>query len=516
MLGSARGSVVLMIGQVVSVIISAVTLIWLANVLGSAAFGLYTVALLPVSIALLFQDLGMNSSLIRFCSMYRHDEHPEKLKSVVMTGLIFSVLTSLIIGGLMYFFAGPIASVFLKHAEVESMVRAASLGVLGSGGLLSTIQAIFIGYEIMSLKSITQVLWTILRTLFSYILILTGFGAFGAVLANTSASLLAGLIGVLLLFLFIKFEQGFKGGFNLKMLRTLLSFGLPLSIGNLLSGVQAQIYNYIMVLFVTINLIGNYGAATNFGVLVSFLTLPISTTLLPLYSRFKKDDHEVKDIFQMAVKYTAMVTIPVVLVIIVVAAPLSRILYKPEDYPLVPLYLSIYILNFAWEGLGGISLGNLITGVGESGTILLVNIVTFITGIILAILLVPRFGMVGLLVTIVLDSRGGWIYQILWVKKKMGITVDWRSSGKIYATALTAFVAAYLLIYILRLQSWVALLLGTFTYFIIYLFGLPLSGALKVKDLKQLEAIVGTLGPLAPVARLILSLMGRFIRNNPS
>jgi O-antigen/teichoic acid export membrane protein len=118
MRNSARGSVVLMVGQVVTALISAVTVIWIANVLGSTAYGQYTVALIPVSTALLFQDLGMNQSLMRFSAKYRHEEHHEELKTVVMTGLIFSILTSLIISVLMYAFAGPIATMFLKHPEV--------------------------------------------------------------------------------------------------------------------------------------------------------------------------------------------------------------------------------------------------------------------------------------------------------------------------------------------------------------------------------------------------------------
>jgi O-antigen/teichoic acid export membrane protein len=512
MRGSARGSVVLMIGQVVSIIISAATMIWVANVLGSEEFGKYTMAFLPVSLALLFQDLGMNTALMRFCSMYRHDKQPEKLKPVVMTGLLFSILTSVIISGIMYGFAGPIASLFLKHSEVEPLVKAASLAVLGGGGLLSTIQAIFVGYEIMSMRSISQILWNVLRTIFSYVLIMTGLGAFGAMLASTSAYLIAGLIGVLLLFIVIKFEPNSKGGFQFDVLKTLLVFGLPLSIGSLLGGIQNQIYNYLMVTYVAVSLIGNYGAASNFGYLVFFLIGPISTALFPLFSKFKQDSKEVKEIFQMSVKYTTLVSLPVVMAVIVVATPLSRILYNPTDYPLVPFYLSIYILNFAWEGLGGTSLGNLISGIGESKTSLVANIITFVTGIILAIILVPIYGMAGLLVTVVLDARGGWLYQILWTKKKLGFSVDWLSSFKLYGTAFIAFIASYLIIYIPNLQGWTALILGGATYFIFYLVGLPLSGALNVNDLQQLNSIADALGPLAPIARIVIKLMGYLIK----
>jgi O-antigen/teichoic acid export membrane protein len=509
---TAHSSVVLMIGQVIAAIISAATLIWIANTLGALAYGQYTVALIPVSIALLFQDLGMNMALTRYSALYRHEEHPEKLKTVVMTGLIFSIISALIISALMFTFAGTIASVLLRHPEVEPLVRAASLAVLGSGGLVSTIQAIFVGYEIMNIRSLMQVIWTVLRTAFSLVLILSGFGAFGAVLANSSSQIVAGLIGVLLLFIFIKFEPGSKEIFNLDVLKMLIRYGLPLTMSTLIGGISAQIYNYIMILYVSLNIIGNYGAASNFAVIISFITVPISTALFPLYSKFKRDDPQIKDIFQMSVKYTTMVTLPITLAIVVLSNPVSSILYRIEDYPYVPLFLSIFILNFAWEGLGGNSLWNLISGVGESGIILRSSIITFFTGLVLVVILVPRYGMIGLLVTIVLDSRGGWIYQIVWAKRKLNITVDWNSTARIYLVGFIASIATYLVITSLQLQSWLALIFGGMTFVTTYAVGLPLCGALKPNDFIQLETIVGALGPLSPFARLILSLLRRLSR----
>jgi hypothetical protein len=104
----------------------------------------------------------------------------------------------------MFAFAGPIASDFLKRPEVEPLVKAAAFAVIGGGGLLTTIQAILVGYEMMSLRSITQVFWSVLRTAFSLLFILMGLGAFGAVLANSLALIVSGLVGLLLLFVVIR------------------------------------------------------------------------------------------------------------------------------------------------------------------------------------------------------------------------------------------------------------------------------------------------------------------------
>jgi O-antigen/teichoic acid export membrane protein len=513
MRGSAQGSLILMIGQVVSTLMSAATVIWMARFLGSTAYGQYTIALFPVSIANLFQDLGINASLTRFCAKYRYEEQHNKLKSVVVTGLVFSIATSLVISGLIIIFAGPIASLYLKRPEIEPLVKAAALAVLGGGGLLTTVQAILVGYEIMTLTSLTQILWSVMRTLFSVVFLLVGLGAFGAVLGNTASQVVAGSVGTLLLFIFIKFERGSGRGFDWGMLRTFLGYGLPLSISALIGGVLSQIYNYAMVLYVATELIGNYGAASSFGVLLSFLMVPITTSLFPLYSKFKKDDPQLKLIFQMSVKYIAMLILPAVLAIIVIASPLSRLLYGANDYPYVPLYLSLFILTYAWEGLGHASLSNLISGVGESRALLNSSICTFFTGIIFVLILVPRYRMIGLLITMVLGGLGGWIYQILWAKKKLGITVDWRSMAKIYASAIAAFAGAYLIVNVPNLYGWSALILGGLTYLIIYLICLPLSGALRREDFAQLNKMSEILGPLHRMFEYILYLIGRLARD---
>ncbi len=511
MRGSARGSLMLLVGQIVTAIISTFTVIWMARFLGPTAYGQYTIALLPISIALLFQDLGMNTALMRFCALYRHERRHSELKTIVVTGLVFSIFTSIIISAAMYLFADPIATVFLKRPEVTPLVQASALAVLGGGGLLTTIQAILVGYEMMGVRSFTQIFWSLMRTVFTVALLLIGLGAFGAVLAYTASQIVAGLVGVLLVFLVIKFEGG-KTSLSWTVLRKFLSYGLPVSMGSLIGGVLSQLFNSLMVIYVATDLIGNYGAATNFGVLVSFLTVPISTTLFPLFSKFKKNDVELKAIFRLAVKYTAMITIPVVLVIIALSAPLTRIIYG-VDYPYVAEYLNLYILTFAWEGLGGISLGNAISGVGESKVSFRASVYTFITGTILVFALGPTYGIVGILITMIICPRAGWIYQITWAKKNMNLTVDWGSTVKIYLTAFAAFAATYLLVSVLSLKGWIALVAGGLTYLLIYAFGLPLSGAIKKSDLSQLGVLVEGLGPIGRIGRSLLSILGRFTKD---
>jgi len=64
--GSARGSLLLMTGQIVSTIVSALTIIVVARLLGPENYGVVTVVMVPIGLALLVQDLGVNTALTRY------------------------------------------------------------------------------------------------------------------------------------------------------------------------------------------------------------------------------------------------------------------------------------------------------------------------------------------------------------------------------------------------------------------------------------------------------------------
>jgi O-antigen/teichoic acid export membrane protein len=316
---------------------------------------------------------------------------------------------------------------------------------------------------------------------------------------------------VVLLFYFIRFKPG-DGGFNFGVLKMLLVYGFPLSLSNLLGSALSQVYNSMMILYATTDMIGNYGAAVNFSVLISFLTIPIATVLFPLFSKFKRDDPQLKTIFQSATRFLAMLSLPIVFMLVLLAHPVSRIIFS-NDYTLVPLYLSLYILTYAFEGLGGSALNSLISAMGDSRTILVSTVFNCIVGTFLALLLVPVYGIIGMLITMLISPRVAWLYQIYWAKKMLGYTIDWVGTVKIYTIALTAFAFSYIIVRGFSLMGWIAIVVGGLCYLLVYVPGLPLSGALRREDFSILHIMVSSFGPIAPFAKYFLDLMGKLVRN---
>lgn len=509
--GSARGSVVLLIGQVASNLFAAIGVIWVAGLLGDVSLGEVTVVYVPATILLLLQDLGLNIAMTRFGAQWRHEGRMRDLKILLRTGLLLSSFVAVVLSLAMWLAAPMIADGFLHEPTLEVAVRAASFLVLGQA-LINSTQAILVGLERMHLKSLAQIVWAVLKTVFSVGLVLLGLGPLGAVAGGAIAVILTGVLGILLVYYSLRPSVGDGSSLTQgEALRILLGFGLPYYTSTLIAGGLSQVYSSLMTLYVARDLIGNYSVATNFGVLVSFLTTPIGTVLFPLFSKIPRGSPNLKRVFQSAVKYTAFITLPVALGLIVVAGSLIDAIY-PGTYPLAAAYMQLYLVLFVFEGIGGLSLGNLIVAMGETRVILWSNVVTVVVGVPLSLWLIPSFGIDGLIIAMIAAPKVALFYQLWWVKRTLGFSVDWGSSARLYASALGSFAVAYPVSNMLGLDGWLGLLSGVAVYGLLYLIISPLIGALTRADIADLSQVVDVVGPLARPLRVVLGLIGRLAR----
>jgi O-antigen/teichoic acid export membrane protein len=234
--------------------------------------------------------------------------------------------------------------------------------------------------------------------------------------------------------------------------------------------------------------------------------------MFPLFSKFKRDDPQIKSIYYLVVKFTAMVILPVSFVIILLSDPLSRIIYGVQ-YPYVALYLSLYLLVFIGEGLGDWTLWSLISGLGESNVTFRSSILMFVSGTVLAILLAPGYQIVGILIAMNIAPKIGWLYHVFWVKKNLNISLEWGSMARLYLAALVAFAGAFLVLNYFNFSDWLSLFVGGFSYLILYVVVLAISGALRHDDISQIRIITESIKPLKPVVDFVLSLLSLLVRN---
>jgi len=498
---SARGAFILLIGKILSTAFSALAVILIARLIGSRAYGHVSMAMIPVSIAVLLSDPGVSAGLTRHIAYYMAVRRQGDIPPLLKAGLGLNLLLSLLFSLLIYLLSSSISGLFNEPA-IEGLIRFASLYIVVNT-LLMTSQAVFTGFERMELYTLTSVVYSILRCIFSIILILIGLGALGAIAGNVSATALSALLAILLIIPYLRHSS--NGSLDIPTATSLLlSYGSPLFVSNLLTVGLNQLYSFLLASHVEAYVMGNYQAAVNFSALLGLLTVPITTALFPLFS--KLDRGMLKEAFQISVKYTAFLLIPATLLLVAVSREVVWIVYG-ESYQLASRYLALYLLNFLFIGLGGLSVANLLNGQGETKVVLHMRLLNLLLGLPLAVFLIPRFGVIGLIATLIISPRLGLLYGLYWIWRNYGFTVDFKSSCKIYLSAGATFLTVWLLLISLHLYPWASLLLGASLYILLYILFTVIFRLLDDRDLRNLRRMVRALGPLSTIFNPLLSLL---------
>jgi putative peptidoglycan lipid II flippase len=289
-------------------------------------------------------------------------------------------------------------------------------------------------------------------------------------------------------------------------------YGLPLSAATIFGGFLGQFYSFMIAIYTTDLLVGNYQVALNFSVLVAFFVTPVVTVLFPTFSKInaQKEPETIKTVFQSSVKYASLLIIPATFAVMALAQPAVSTIFG-EQYQFTPLYLALYVILYLYTALGFLSAGNLINSQGKTNLTLKLATISFTLGIILSLILIPKFGILGLIASHLTAGTPSLIIALWWIKKHYNATVDWKSSTKILIASATAAIPTYIISTQLSLHNWITLILGATIYLITYIITAILTGAINKTDTKTLKEILNTLGPLAPILNTPLNIIDRLI-----
>jgi stage V sporulation protein B len=499
--------------MVLSDIIAAAGSILVARLLGSTNYGIYGVSAIPISIISLFSNWGLGTAAIRFIAQCRAQGRTEEAKGIFFTGMLAGFLIGIFFT-LVAFVAAPFMAIqVFNKPELMPLIQVSSVTLLANSLLVSS-QAIYIGFDRAEFSSLAMFLTAVTKALISPALIVLGYGVLGAVIGSSLGPLVSSMVAVLVVYLAL-WRPLRKNGATLNFFRNLkrmIRYSFPLFISMLLGGALGQIYSFLMALYCTEFMIGNYKAATNFSVLIAFLATPIATVLFPAFSQLdhRKEADTLRIVFQNSVKYTALVTLPVVAALIILAQPIIQILFGP-GYELTPLYLALYALTNVFIGVGGVSIGNLINSQGETKLTLMLNVIALLTGVPLSLYLIPRFQIEGLLVAMILGGIPSLVAGILWVKKYFGLTLDLFSSARIYAATAVSAVLTFLLISWLKMGDVATLLVGGFLFLFLYTASIFLTRAIGRSDIRNLREALRGLGPLFSLFNPILTFAEKIL-----
>ena len=296
-------------------------------------------------------------------------------------------------------------------------------------------------------------------------------------------------------------------------MKKLLNYGIPLSVGGILSGLTGSLYSFLMAPLDN-TMIGNYKVALNFAVLLTFLTGPIATVLFPLFSKVDSTNEKgiLKTVFSSSVKYTVLLVVPATMALIVLASPLIGTLYG-NKWSFAPPFLALSVVFNLLSLLGWRSMGQFLPAVGETKLVMKMNLLALVISIPLAFILIPLYGIVGVLLGPMISAIPSTFIGLYISWKRYDCKADFISSGKIFVASLLASSAAFIFITFFHLAFWALFLGGTVLFVCVYLISAPLIGAINRTDVKNIREMFSGLGVISKILEVPLKIIERLLRS---
>ena len=507
---SAKGSFHLLWGLVVSTVISSVATIFVARLLGSNLYGLYGIVMTAPMLIGIFRDWGINSAMVRYTAQFLSEGRASEVRNILVSGIVFEIIFGMALSAVCFGLSGYLAVNVFHRPQIASLIQIAAISIL-AGGLINAATAAFTGIEKMQLNSVMLIIQSIVKTVTMIALVVLGFGTSGAVLGYTIAIIVSGVVGVA--FVWTQYRNLPKlsdAKLEIKAyIKSMLTYGTPLSLSTIISGFQGQFYAFLLPIFyITDNTaIGNYGIATTFVVLISFFATPITTMMFPAFSKLnpQKDKETLQNVFQYSVKYAALLVVPVAALVMCLAQPAVSTLFG-QTYSSAPLFLALLALTYFFPAFGSLSTSNFISSQGKTTFILYLTLLAAAIGLPLGYLLIMQFGVLGLIITSLITGIPSTIIPLYWIKKHYNLTINWPSSAKILLSSSVAAASTYGLILILDFSSLIRLIIGVVFFAFVFVAATLLTQTINKSDIENLRSMASGLGKIGKIFTRILNI----------
>jgi O-antigen/teichoic acid export membrane protein len=156
----------------------AIGTIILGRLMTPEEYGLYSIALIPSYMAILFRDWGVNSAITRYIAGLRAENKEEHAYEIVVSGMLFEAATGIVLSVILISLS-IIASTVFQRPEISFLIIVAATTIFAGGPLLTAAQSSFIGFERMEFNSLTNICQAIVKTVASPLLVFVGYGCPG-------------------------------------------------------------------------------------------------------------------------------------------------------------------------------------------------------------------------------------------------------------------------------------------------------------------------------------------------
>ncbi len=414
---TAGGAAIAGAADAISAVLRYVITVLMTNLFPPAMYGIFVEANTVTTVLGYASKLGLDSTLLRFLPAYR-----AKGERGLATGMIrFALLTSLISGliwGVAFFALAFLLVHSVFHKDIFAVpFREAALLVPFVGiqlVLAAGLQAMkAIKWKVCVDRLIQPVLTLILLIVF-YLLGLK----IEALIYSTVLGYLASIISGYVLFgkMRRKLVRDVKAQYDVK---TWATFALPMFFNSMIRNILNSTDVLFLGILATQAQIAFYGAADRVSYFVVAPLIALNAIFSPIIAEYhaKGKTAQLENLFKVVTKWSFSLSWPVFLCFTVFHDPILGIFGKQYTQASEVLFL-LSLGNLVDAGVG--SVNYLLVMTGRPRVILFNTVSTVVLNVTLALLLVPRFNIVGAalaaaLAVIILNIVG--LIEVYWYMK---------------------------------------------------------------------------------------------------
>lgn len=374
----------------------------LARLLSPTDYGCIGMLVIFMSLAQVFIDSGFDSALIQ-------KKNPTSID--YSTVFYFNFGMSIFLYGMLYLCAPLIANfyrmpILCEILRVQGLVLIIySLNLIQRNRLRKKLQ-----FNVLAkITIVTSVFSLIITITLAYL----GWGVW-ALVANYFISALIPCV-----FFYVTSDWRPTLEYSWASFKSLFGFGSYMLCSNLFETFCDKISSLLVGRWFSASTLGYFSKAAGISDMASMsLSGVVLETTYPLYASVQDDKERMTNIVKQAVSLLAFVTVPLLIILIVLAKPLIILLYSDKWLQCVP-YFQILCLGGMATCLQAVNTQS-IAAIGKSKIMFKWTVFKRISGVLILFVLLLLFGMNGLLVGIVLSTWLSYLVNICLVSKYVG------------------------------------------------------------------------------------------------
>lgn len=387
--GLFKGGNIILAGLALELGISFFGKILMARVLGQVEYGVATLGIKTLSFTSAILLIGLNTGVGRY--LPRFDYEADR-KGIILSGLELALPVAVAATVTLWVFADPIARILLRTPKLVSVLRAAAVGVPFAVLLKLSIGVVQGMEQTVPKVVIRNIFQPTIRFVLIAAVLLLGLGSIGIVWAYTATFAAAGIAG---LYYIVRHTPVAASIGGTRIRRELLRFSAPLMLMTSMVMILSNLDIFFLSYFHSANDVGVYNTVYPLAELLTMTLSGFSFIFLPAFSRLHSEGQkkEMLRIYQVVTKWILLLTLPALFYFVLFPETIIGITFGRE-YDEGAIALVVLAVGFSVQSLVGPNIQSL-TSVGETRTIMWINLATGATNIVLNYILIPQYAYVG-------------------------------------------------------------------------------------------------------------------------